>query len=221
MKLKEKILYLGLDPKREFGIIAISNLLLIAAGVLTYVFLKEILYPALCGGALVIFDLVFLTRYSSQIKAKNNENMMDFANIFGYFRVFISNGYSVYSAIKEITNYANPDLQKSLQKLVNDIDNDKSVQPFINFSKQFNEIIIEEMMISIYQLIDDGESSNYLIQFELIFDKFSELLNQKYLKDKDSKLGSISSAPLVGSCFLIIVLTIGIIGIIGELISGI
>ena len=220
-KLKEKIVLAGLDPKKELIGFLVVNATLLLAGALLLIFLKDILYFALCFGLMFVFSLVYLTRYSKRIAARNSENLQDFATLFGYFRIYIHNGYSVYSALKELLNFANPDLEKSIRTLINEIDEDKTVQPFINFSKQFNEIIIEELMISIYQLIDDGESSDYLMQFELIFDKFSEILYEKYLKSKDSKLATLSSAPLIGSCFLIVVLTVGIISIIGDLINGI
>ena len=70
-------------------------------------------------------------------------------------------------------------------------------------------------------MVDDGEQSNYLVQFELIFDKFSDSIYQKNLRAKDSRLGTLGSAPLICSCFLIIILTVGIISILGELINGI
>ena len=220
-RFKEKIIAAGLSPKKELIIFLAVDIFLLLIGVLLLVFFKDILYSAVAFGLIFVFSLVFLSRYSKRIANRNSENLQDFATLFGYFRIYIHNGYSVYSALKELLNFANPDLEKSLQVLIAEIDDDKSVQPFVKFSKQFNEIIIEELMISIYQLIDDGESSDYLVQFELIFDKFSEILYEKYLKSKDSKLATLSSAPLIGSCFLIVVLTIGIISIIGGLINGI
>ena len=220
-KLKEKMLVLGLNPKKELFIVLITDLVLIVVGVLTFVFLKKVIYLATCLGMVFIFDLLFLTRYSKQISNKNTENLQEFAVLFGYFRIYIHNGFSVYSALKEIMNFANQALKKDLEELVGDIDSDKSVQPFIKFGKKFNEIIVEEMMISIYQMIDDGESSDYLIQFELIFDKFSDLLYEKYLRAKNSKLATLSNAPLIGASFLVIVLTIGVISILGEVINGI
>ena len=220
-KLKEKILLLGLNPKRELTIVLIVDISLLIIGAVVLFLLKQLVYGITCFGLIFIFDLVFLTRYSKMINDKNTKNLQDFSIIFGYFRIYICNGYSVYSALKEIVNFANPDLKKLLNELISEIDNDKSVQPFVKFAKQFNEIIVEEMMISIYQMIDDGESSDYLVQFELIFDKFSDLLYQKYLRNKNSRLGTISSSALVGSSFLMIVLTIGIISIIGEIINGI
>ena len=220
-RLKQQMLELGLSPKQEVVILSCVNISLIVISAFAYIFFKQLLYLAIGVALLFIFDLLFLSRYSRQIMAKNSENLQEFATIFGYFRIFLHNGYSVYSGLKEIINFANDNLKRSLEKLINDIDKDKSVQPFVDFAHQFNEIIIEEMMISIYQLIDDGESSDYLNQFELIFDKFSDLLYQKYLRTKDSRLGLLSSAPLIGSCFLIIVLTLGIITIIGDLVNGI
>ena len=220
-RLKAQMLELGLNPKKEGLILLISNLALITAGVVAYILLKQLLYSLISVGVMLLFDFVFVTRYSKKIDAKNIENLQDFATLFGYFRIFIHNGYSVYSALKELVLFANDDLKKYLNELLSNIDEDKTVQPFIDFAHHFNEIIVEEMMISIYQLIDDGETSDYLIQFELIFDKFSDLLYQRYLRGKDSRLGTIGSAPLIGSCFLIIVLTIGIINVIGELINGI
>lgn len=220
-KFKSQMLQLGLNLKKEGLILLITNLILILGGVATYFVIKQLLYPAVCLAIALLFDVVFLTRYSKQIDGKNIENLQDFATLFGYFRIFIHNGYSVYSALKELLNFANNDLKNYLNTLLNSIDEDKTVQPFVDFARHFNEIIVEEMMISIYQLIDDGETSDYLMQFELIFDKFSDLLYQKYLRGKDSKLGTIGSAPLIGSCFLIIVLTIGIISVIGELVNGI
>lgn len=220
-RLKQQMLELGLSPKQEFVILSCVDISLAVISAFAFIFFKQLLYLAIGVAILFIFDLLFLSRYSRQIMAKNSENLQEFATIFGYFRIFLHNGYSVYSGLKEIINFASVSLKRSLEKLINDIDKDKSVQPFVDFAHQFNEIIIEEMMISIYQLIDDGESSDYLNQFELIFDKFSDLLYQKYLRTKDSRLGLLSSAPLIGSCFLIIVLTLGIITIIGDLVSGI
>lgn len=220
-KMKEQILALGLNPKKELIILLSVNILALLSCIVLYIFLKQITYCLFIVGFVFIFNILFLTRYSKQIEKKNVANLQEFAALFGYFRIYIHNGFSVYSALKELTNFANHDLKLMLETLLKEIDEDKSVQPFINFARNFNEIVVEEMMISIYQLIDDGETSEYLMQFELIFDKFSDLLYQKNLRSKDSKLGTLGSAPLIGSCFLIIVLTIGIISIIGDLLSGI
>lgn len=219
-KIIENMRALGLSVKKQLAILAFFDFLLMAIiGIVIYT-TKNFLYIGMGLFFVGLFSYFYLTRYKSKIEKNNSNNIEEFAILFNYFKIYVHNGYSVYASLKEIQLFANEDLKNLLQKLLNEIDEDKSVQPFINFSSNFNDIIVEEMMISIYQMIDDGEQSNYLTQFELIFDKFSETLYQKNLRAKDSKLGTLSSSPLIGSCFLIVVLTIGIVNAIGVMING-
>ena len=53
-----------------------------------------------------------------------------------------------------------------------------------------------------------------------IFDKYSSLMQENELRSKDRKLGMMSYAPLMGSGCLIIMVTIGVISVIGEMING-
>ena len=41
-------------------------------------------------------------------------------HLFSYFKIYIKNGYSVYSALKEIRLFASPSLGKLLEDLVNE-----------------------------------------------------------------------------------------------------
>lgn len=219
--LIQKMKRLGLSPKKEFLIFGIVNCVLFAVGITLFIILKSPIILIFSGVFVGIFSILYLSRYGSTIEKNNTENLVEFSELFSYFRIYIKNGYNVYNALKEISSFANKNLREMLEVLLEEIDSDKSVKPFINFANNFNEIIIEELMISIYQMIDDGEQSNYLIQFEFIFDKFSESITQKQLQKKNSRLGTFCSSALVASCFLIIVITIGIVGLIGELTNGI
>lgn len=216
-----KIDRLGLNAKKEFIIFGAANFIILVVSILLGILLKTPIFFGIGPGIAVIFSILYVNRYDSAINKINTSNLLEFADLFGFFRIYIKNGYNVYNAIREIEKFANENLSELLQKLLDEIDEDKSVQPFINFAHNFEDIIIEELMISIYQMIDEGEQSNYLAQFDFIFDKFSEQLSEKELRKKDSRLGTLSSAPLVGSCFLIIVITIGVVSLIGEITNGI
>ena len=111
-------------------------------------------------------------------------------------------------------------MKDKIEDLLAEIDKDKSVQPFVNFANNFKNIATQSLMLSIYQMIDDGSESNYLIQFELIFDKFSELLHSKQLNNKDKSLANLTMTSLVGSAYLIIMITIGVVTLIGEMLNG-
>lgn len=220
-KLKSKLDLLGLSFKTELRNFIILNASLLVVGIILSIITKSVINILLSLPFMLVLSFAYYARYGVKISQMNQKNVEEFTNLFSYFRIYLHNGYSVYSALKELESFANDSLKKLLVTLVEEIDQDKSVKPFINFAKHFDETIIEEMMISIYQMIDGGENGDNLIQYELIFDKFSELMYQRDLKKKDSKLGTLSSAPLIGSCYLMIVLTVGIVSVIGVMINGI
>lgn len=219
-KLIEKMNKLNLNPKKEILILVSVFFGIIIVSVVLGIILKNPLFIGFGAGFALIFAFLYLTRYGAKLDKIEQENLDDFSNLFCYFRIYLKDGFNVYSALKEITLFASPSLKENLELLIEEIDEDKSVQPFINFSRNFTDIIIEELMISIYQMVDNGETNSYLNQFELIFDKFQELHYQRSLRKKDTRLGTLSSSALIGSVFLIIVLTIGIMSVLGGMVDG-
>lgn len=219
-KYKDTIIKLNLSLRRETTFLVIGNIVCLALCAFPFLF-KNVALFAIVGIALFTYNFIFFYRYKSIEEKRNSENLKDFVELFNFFRIYIHNGFSVYSSLKEIKNFANPGLCEKLETLINEIDHDKTVTPYVRFAKGFKELIIEEMMISIYQMVDDGNNSNYLTQFELIFDKFSSLTHEKELINKEKRLSSTSYGPLVGSGVLIILITVGILTIIGGMVNGI
>lgn len=220
-KLKNKMLILGLSPKKEITKLILIDSVLLILSVLAYFLSKSFTYSMMILVSVCLLSILYFARYGTKIDQQKALDLQEFTNLFSYFKIYIHNGFSVYSALKEIEQFANESLKKQLKTLIEEIDLDKSIEPFIRFAKNFDEVIVEEMMLTIYQMIDDGVNSDHLLQFEMIYDKFSDLMYQKNLKRKDSKLGTLSSSSLIATCYLMIVLTVGIISVIGELINGI
>jgi hypothetical protein len=63
---------------------------------------------------------------------KEREN--EFIKVISYFKIFITNNFNVYSSFKATLPYASIWLKEEIEKLLNEIDVDKSIQPFINFA---------------------------------------------------------------------------------------
>jgi len=218
-KFNERLSRLGLSPKRELEIAIAINLLIITIGGVSYYFLKTFIYPGIAGALLCIFNIFYFTRYSRlEIKIRDT-NKQEFVMIFTFFKIYIHNGFSVYAALKEVSTFANPNLATYLNDLLSDIDNDKTITPFIKFGRRFDDLVIEEMMISVYQMVDDGNDSSCLKQFEMIFDKISDVSYEREINKKRNGLASMSVFPLIGSGLLILMITFGIITIMGDMIN--
>ena len=197
----------------------LGNLIVISLIVLPFILKNMILFVPV-GIMFVIFNFFFFYRYKSIEEGIRRNDLREFVYLFSFFRIYIRNGYSVYSALKAIKAFASSTLYESLDTLTSEMDEDKSVAPFIRFARKMNDLVIEEMMISIYQMIDDGNNSAYLGQFELIFDKYSSIMQENELRNKEQKLSTMSYGPLIGSGFLIIMVTVGVVSVIGEMLYG-
>ena len=219
-KLKERLIALNISFSKEI-VRYVAIVVVLLTGFVVAALLTKTYYLFIVMAMIIIaFSYLYFSRYKSMEKRQRQDNLMEFVNLFTFFKMYLKNGFGVYSSLKEMANFANPSLREMLEKLLSQIDEDKSITPFINFAHNFNELIVEEMMISIYQMIDDGSDSNYLIQFELIFDKLSDLLYSGQLKNKDKGLANIATSSLIGSAYLIITITMGVVTLLGDMING-
>lgn len=219
-RFREKVVSLGLNYRRELTVIIVVNVLVLIVSIAVPLVLGNYLLMLIGVPVLVAFNVIYLMRYNGG-NAKREKALQDeLVYLLSYFKIYLTNGYNVYQAIREIVPYAGVELQEMLNELLTDIDADKSVDPFIKFARNFHLLAIEQLMISIYQMIDEGNRTNYLRQFELIFDKLQDEMHASLIDKKQSALQSASIFPLIGSALLIIVVTMGVIGVIGDMVNG-
>lgn len=218
-KLKIRINNLGLSFKKEINTAILINVVLLLASGIAFYFLKNLIF--LISGLLLIllFNVLYFSRYSKMEKSLAEEAKQEFVSLFTFFKIYLHNGYSVYTALKEIQTFSNKELSMYLSELIREMDQDKTINPFIRFGRKFDDLIIEEMMISIYQMIDDGSNPTHLSQFDQIFSKISDLAYEKEINKKRNALSSMSTFPLVGSGILIIMVTFGIITVMEEMVN--
>lgn len=218
-KIKRRMIDLGLSVKKEVSTsLLISFILLLLSGA-AYYFLHSYIVLGAGGLLILVFNLFYYTRYGKLERLEADQAKQDFVSLFTFFKIYLHNGYSVYTALKEIQCFANKNLANYLSELIREIDSDKTITPFIHFGRKFNDLVIEEMMISIYQMIDDGSNPSHLSQFDLIFGKISDLAYEKETNKKRNGLASLSTFPLVGSGILIIMVTFGIITVMEEMVN--
>ena len=222
MKNKTKTLIeeLGFNYQKERNKIIFGALLIIVLSVgLFFFFVKNILMiPA---GLLIAMVYVWLSisRFSS-IKAKREKEHFDeFVTVISYFQTFIENHHNVYQSFVKILPYSSPWIHSAIEKMLGEIDTDKSVNPFIHFAEQFNEKIVHNIMLSIYQMVDRGEDNGSLNQFTVLF---TQIYQNRYLSVRSKKEKSfdiVNVFPMVGAALITIVLSLSLISVMGDLVN--
>lgn len=219
-KIKERIERLGLNYKKELTFMILILVIGVLLSAVSPIFTKQLQYLFIFLLLTIIVEYIYISRYKSMEEKQRKDVQDEFISIFSFFKIYIKNGMNVYTALKEVSQFVGPKLKERFDQLLLDIDGDKTVTPFIKFSKTFDELIIEQMMISVYQMVDEGSNSPYFNQFEIIFNSLSNEMHEKELHSKESSLTTQSVAPLMGSAILIVLITIGIVTVIGEMVSG-
>ena len=218
-KLKETIEFVGLSYKKEITKVALLNALLLMAIGALYIFTKNLMIILLVLAGLAIVDYFLLSQYSSKKKSILKERENELIALISYFDVYIRNNNNVYQSFRLLIPYCSLWMKKIIENLLDEIDKDKSVQPFINFTHNFDSLSTQSLMLSIYQMIDQGESSDQLTHFNVVFDEISRNRNNEMIEQKKQSLSSMSTFPLIGAGLITISLTISILTILGDLIN--
>ena len=215
---RQTIEFVGLSYKKELIKVILVNLISLIGGAVAFLFTKNIVVPIVAAIILGLMDFFLLTRYGDKKRAilKNREN--ELIAIISYFEVYIQNNNNVYQSFNQLIPYCSDWMKEKIEELLKQIDEDKTVQPFIDFAHNFQSLSIHSLMLSIYQMVDQGENSEQLIQFNVIFDELAKNRSKEIIDNKEKSLANMSTFPLVGAGLITITLTISILSILGDLI---
>lgn len=217
--LKNRLTLLGLSYQREVAILIIIPVIFLLGGFAVYYFFKELIAGIGIGLAGLVLDYFYYSRYSKLEKEMERDHINEFISLMSYFEAFISNGNNVYNSFKMLIPYSSPYMDDVINSLLIQIDMDKSVGPYITFASKFNSHVIESLMLSIYQMIDSGESTNQFTEFEFLFSNIKNNYSDELIEQKKKSLDSLNSFPLIGAGFLTITLSICIVSMIGGYIN--
>ncbi len=219
-KLKERILKLNLNPRNELIKFILLWITGVVGSILVFIFTNSWTYFAIVLLVTLLLTDLLYQRYSylEETKRKRLEN--EFVEMFSYLRIYLVNKQNVYQALKESSQFTSIEMKEEVNSFLGKIDEDKTVVPFIEFSKKMKNKIIEEVMISLYQMIDAGSSINYLNQFIQLFENFQARFKKEDLDKRLRKLDLFNTLSLLGVGYLMIIILLVIVSIIGDVASN-
>ena len=217
--LRDKIEYCGLNYSTEIRKIVFINVILAFLGVALYIFTKNSTNIIFYSFFQLVLNYLLLSNYSSKIKELDDDRENEFVTVISYFEVFISNKNNVYQSFSKTIPYCSDWMKDIISNFLREIDNDKTIQPFINFSNNFKTKIVTNIMLSIYTMVDQGESFEQINQFQILFEQFQKSKKMENLEKKQRSLSILASLPLIGAGGITLMLTFSVISIIGDLIN--
>ena len=216
---KKTIEFLGLNYKKEQIKIIISNVVLLTLFAVLMIFNRTPFVIVM--GVLVILGINYyiFSSYSLKKQKLNKDRADEFVYVISYFRIFISSRNNVYQSFNKIIDYSSDWMKEKLEIFLRAIDGDKSIKPFTDLADRFELPIARNVLVSIYQMVEQGETSEQLNQFTILFEQMSKTLNDER---KDRKLRSfdlVGFFPIVGAGLVTIALTFSMLSLVGDMIN--
>jgi len=216
---KETIQFVGLDYRKQIVLIVLANIALLVC-LLPLIYFKVNIYIFVVYGlGFIVMDYLLISRYGDMKRKLIRSRDGEFIEMLSYFEIFISNNRNVYQAFNSIIPFCSEWLKENIEKFLVEVDNDKTVQPYVNFARSFSLLVIESVMISIYQMVDEGEGSTRINEFNTLYSQISASHTQEIIETKERRMDIVNSFPLIGAALITVALTFAIVSVVGDMIN--
>ena len=219
-KLKDNMALLGKSFAKEMLLYFLGVAVLLAGGIVLYLLRGMSLFLAIPLFLWIFYTYAYFIRYGNHVKKLYSDRLEEFIRLFTFLGIYINDGFNVFRALESIIAFATPGFKPLLETLVKEIEEDKTVTPFVAFASKFNDITVKEVMISVYQMIDEGQGGPYIAQFQHLFGRLSDEKHAMLKQRRIDSLGKLSILPLLGSGITMFMLTFSLVEIMGGIMNG-
>ena len=213
-KTKDMFEKAGLNPRKECVNYLLTFVLMLALCIATYLLLKNVLVLVAVIPFIMILTIAFFNKPKKILRKKREGMKEEFVRLLSFFRLFLNNGKSVYGAFEETRKYAKGDMMSLFDKLISEIDVDKTITPYLEFASAFDSMEIKQVMISAYELSLDGGKERFL-HFDSIFGRISEEKRNESYDNLKNRLANLNFLPLIGSAFSMALVVVAIVVLMG------
>ena len=142
----------------------------------------------------------------------------EFVNFVSYITIFLENKFNVYQTLKICIPYLDNCMQKDVEKFVDEIDNDKTIFPYVNIAEKIGTSLIMQMMVMLYQININGYDAKYLHKFPYLIDKAYDMLTKEKIQYKKNEMGIYAMIPIISLLIMVFIMVFQIIGMVGGVV---
>lgn len=150
-------------------------------------------------------------KYRQYLNAKE----IAFYHMYQFLINMLANKIILYNALKECLPYIDETLNEDIQEWIVNIEQDSSIQPFIQFSNHFENASIHQMVLLLYYAQENGNKIEMLEEMNQTVFRLQEDAVQIGLNIQIKKLENFSMIPLLLSAIMIILFSLFIFQTIG------
>ncbi len=196
--------------KKRFFVLLIG----IVSTIIMYFFINE-LYVCMFFVLAYLYNYFDKQNILSRADKYKFQKQCEFVNFTAYLIIFLENRFNVYHALKVCIPYLDKCLQNDIEMFINQIDDDKTIKPFVTLAEKIGTPLVMQIMIMIYQMNISGYDAKYLTKFPYLIEKAHDLLIKEKINKKRNEVEIFSMIPIVGLMIIVFVMVFSIIGMVG------
>lgn len=191
---------------------------IIVLSIIVYFVFHDLKYSIILLLLYLGFIYYMNNKKQKEIKKEKEDKEYEFANLVSYLLIFLENNFNVYQALLLTTSYCNDSLSSDIEKLIEEIDYDKSIVPYQNFAQKFETNIIYQLVMMIYQLDINGYDVKYLHNFPLLIENIRQAKIENMIAIRKTNMSYLTVLPIISLLVAVFTLSLLILTMMGGII---
>ena len=197
---------LKLNYKKDLSL-SISILLLFLCGGVAVMMMYDKIIGLLLSVVGFIYVFTHYTALKSKLKQLTYSKEIAFNGFYRYVITLLKNNHILYSALKASTEYVDEVLLDDVNQLIEEIELDTSLNPFLNFMVNFDDENIKQMIVLLYKTQEVGAIGSVLDSINECMVNLQDNSLQNYIKKEEKKIEKFYIIPIVLSAVVMILVS--------------
>lgn len=214
-KLKLLCGRLKIDFKKDLIITIVVFSFILAVGVVL-----SFVYSLIIGIIIWIIGFIYVflhySNLKSLVKQLTNSKEIAFNGFYRYVVTLLKNNHILYSALQASLEYVDEVLVDDVNQLINEMENDTTMEPFLNFSMSFDDENIKQMIILLYKTQDSGIIDDVLDSINDCIVNLQDTSIKNYIYKEEKKIEKYYMFPIILSAVVMIMVSFYVFSLIGE-----
>ena len=206
---------LKLNIKKECTLTFIIFALIIICGI-TLMFVDSVM----SGFLMIMCSFLYLYSHYQSLKSSYlqliTSKEIAFNGFYRYVVTLLKNNHILYSALQASLQYSDDVLLEDINELINDIENDTSIEPFIKFMNNFNDESIKQMILLLYKTQEVGIVNEVLSSINECMVYLQDTSIKSYTVTESKKVEKYFIYPLILSSIVILLITSYVFSLLGS-----
>ena len=214
---KIKFMYKKLKISFSKDLLVTGIIMLTIIGVGVFIAFQKLMIVGIMFSA---YSLIYLVMHFLSIKSKYkqlvNAKEIAFNAFYRYVITLLKNNNILFSALQTSLEYIDDVLIDDVNELIIDIENDTSLEPFLNFMKNFEDESIKQMIIMLYKIQEIGVVDEVLDSINDSIIKLQDTSINNYIIKEEKKIEKYYFIPIILSALVMLLISFYVFTLLGD-----